>query len=162
MSADSCESSGFNTLFFFFLNRSFYLPYCLLCLFWLLKLFDCMCIHRPKTMKTTKISTIITSMAATARVTGRTQTQMIRYSLYFTCSFKWSLGLHAIQFISVKIAVVCHLLYHFIKSLTPQVNDEMIQCVICEDWFHTRVSTMKAFPHTLFPSHLQLSLLLSV
>lgn len=23
--------------------------------------------------------------------------------------------------------------------ITQQANDEMIQCVVCEDWFHSRV-----------------------
>ena len=24
----------------------------------------------------------------------------------------------------------------------PQVEDEMIQCIVCEDWYHSRVSYM--------------------
>ena len=38
--------------------------------------------HRLKMKKTVEITTITTSTAATARVTGRTQTQMSRYSFF--------------------------------------------------------------------------------
>lgn len=42
------------------------------------------CIHRRKITKMSKTITITTSVARTAHVIGRTQTQMMRYSFYFS------------------------------------------------------------------------------
>ena len=36
--------------------------------------------------------------------------------------------------------------YSEATSYFLQIEDEMIQCVICEDWYHSRVSVVLEYP----------------
>lgn len=63
------------------------------------------CIHRPKMRKTLETSTITTSMAATAHVTDRIQTQTIRYSSYFISCNSWSFGWNPVFMFASSVAI---------------------------------------------------------
>lgn len=116
MQIKSCKSSGFIASPTYYVESE---HHSLLAIYVLTD--SVYCIHRPKMRRTSEITTITTSVAAIVPVTDHIQTQMIRYS------FVLPPGCYVIQ-IWIKFTVCLH-----------QVNDEMIQCVICEDWFHCRV-----------------------
>lgn len=124
-------------------------------------------VHRTKRDRTSRMFIITISLVVTAPVIDLTLMRMIRYVVLIFHSYLvlWNISV-LVANIRIKIHSILTLLneteavslYQALLSyfsLWWKVGEAMIQCILCEDWYHSKVCCYTAsifFPYCISPS----------